>query len=137
MNWNDWNAKIIEEFRTNEGKVGGDFEGAPLLLLHTTGAKTGRSHVTPLMYLPDEGRYVVFASKGGAPEHPDWFHNVVSNPDVTIEVGTSTMPARAEVISGPARDELYARQVERRPQFGDYERKTSRTIPVVALEPAS
>ena len=137
MNWNDWNAKIIEEFRTNEGKVGGDFEGAPLLLLHTTGAKSGRSHVTPLMYLPDEGRYVVFASKGGAPEHPDWFHNVVSNPDVTIEVGTSTMPARAEVISGPARDELYARQVERRPQFGDYERRTSRTIPVVALEPAS
>ena len=137
MNWNDWNAKIIEEFRTNEGKVGGDFEGAPLLLLHTTGAKTGRPHVTPLMYLPDEERYVVFASKGGAPEHPDWFHNVVSNPDVTIEVGTSTMPARAEVISGPARDELYARQVERRPQFGDYERKTSRTIPVVALEPAS
>ena len=136
MDWNEWNAKIIAEFRANEGKVGGDFEGAPLLLLHTKGAKSGQRRVNPLMYLPDDDRYVVFASKGGAPTNPDWYHNLASDPDVTIEVGTDTLSARAAVITGPERDELYARQVERRPQFGDYERKTARTIPVVALEPA-
>lgn len=137
MDWNGWNAKIIEEFRANGGKVGGDFEGAPLLLLHTKGAKTGRPHVTPLMYLPEGGRTVVFASKGGAPTNPDWYHNLVADPDVTIEIGADTIRARAEVVTGVERDELYARQVERRPQFGEYERKTSRTIPVVALAPAS
>ena len=135
MDWNEWNAKIIEEFRANEGRVGGDFEGAPLLLLHTKGAKTGRPRVTPLMYLPDEGGYFVFASKGGAPTNPDWYHNLVADPEVTIEVGTDTVPARATVVASAERDEIYARQVERRPQFGEYERNTNRTIPVVTLEP--
>jgi deazaflavin-dependent oxidoreductase (nitroreductase family) len=134
MNWNEWNAKIIEEFRANGGKVGGDFEGAPLLLLHTKGAKTGRPHVTPLMYLAEDGRTFVFASKGGAATNPDWYHNLVADPDVTIEIGVGTSQARAEVVTGAERDELYARQVERRPQFGEYERRTARTIPVVRLE---
>ena len=137
MDWNDWNEKIIEEFRANDGKVGGDFEGAPLLLLHTKGARSGQTRVSPLMYLPDEGRYVIFASKGGAPTNPDWFHNLVAHPEVTIEVGSETVAARAATVTGSERDELYARQVERRPQFGEYERATDRTIPVVVLEPVA
>lgn len=137
MGWNDWNEKIIEEFRANDGKVGGDFEGAPLLLLHTKGARSGQTRVSPLMYLPDEGRYVIFASKGGAPNNPDWFHNLVAHPEVTIEVGSETVAARAATVTGSERDELYTRQVERRPQFGEYERATDRTIPVVMLEPVA
>jgi deazaflavin-dependent oxidoreductase (nitroreductase family) len=132
---NDWNAKIIEGFRANAGKVGGHFEGATMLLLHTRGARTGRPRVNPLVYLPDGDRYVVFASKGGAPTHPNWYHNLLAHPDVTIEVGTETIPVRAVVIAGPERDGLYARQVERRPAFAEYERKTTRVIPAIALEP--
>ncbi len=131
----DWNMKIIEEFRSNEGRVGGPFEGATMLLLHTRGAKTGRPRVNPLVYLPDGDRYVVFASKGGAPTNPDWYHNLLADPDVEIEVGTQTIPARATVITRPERDELYARQVELRPAFGEYEQKTSRVIPAIVLEP--
>jgi deazaflavin-dependent oxidoreductase (nitroreductase family) len=133
----DYNAPIIEEFRANEGRVGGAFEGASMLLLHTTGAKTGRPRVNPLVYLPDGDRYVVFGSKGGAPTNPDWYHNLIANPDVTIEVGTSTIPVRAREITGPERDELYARQVERRASFAEYPKKTTRRIPAIALEPRS
>jgi deazaflavin-dependent oxidoreductase (nitroreductase family) len=134
---NDWNAGIIEEFRRNEGQVSGTFEGATMLLLHTTGARTGRERVNPLVYLPDGDRYVVFASKGGAPTHPDWYRNLLANPDVTVEVGTQTIPVRATVVTGPERDALFAKQVERRSSFGDYARKTDRVIPAIALEPVA
>ncbi len=131
---NDWNAKIIEEFHANEGKVGGVFEGATMLLLHTEGAKTGAPRVNPLVYLPDGDRYVVFASKGGAPTNPHWYRNLLADPNVTIEVGTETIAVKANMIAGPERDELYARQVERFASFAEYERTTTRVIPVIALE---
>ena len=135
----DWNANIIEEFRGNEGRVGGMFEGAPLLLLHTVGRRSGTERINPLMYLPDGDRWVVFASKGGHAYHPHWLHNLETNPKVTIEVGTETIPVIATILrEGPERDELYARQVAVRPQFGEYELKTAgqRTIPVIVLERA-
>jgi deazaflavin-dependent oxidoreductase (nitroreductase family) len=130
------NAGIIEEFRANEGKVGGPFDGAPLLLLHTTGARSGAERVNPLMYLPDDDRHVVFASKGGAPTHPDWYHNVVAHPTVTVEVGSERFDARATVASDEERDELYGRQASRYPQFQRYQDGTDRVIPVVILERA-
>ena len=133
---NDWNANIIAEFRANAGKVGGQFAGAPVLLLITTGAKTGRRHTTPMMYLPDGDRLLVFASKGGAPTNPDWYHNLVTHPRVTVEVGTDSYEAEAEVTSGSDRDQLYARQAELYPGFAEYEAKTTRTIPVIALKRA-
>lgn len=129
----DWNEKIIEEFRANDGKVGGPFDGAPLLLLTSTGAKTGEARTTPLMYLADQGRYVVFASKGGAPTNPDWFHNLMADPDATVEVGTERFPVTAAVTEGAERDALFARQVEAFPQFGEYEEQTDRVIPAIAL----
>jgi deazaflavin-dependent oxidoreductase (nitroreductase family) len=133
-----WNANIIEEFRKNEGRVGGGFTGATLLLLHTIGRRTGTERVNPLAYLPDDGRWVVFGSKGGALTDPDWVRNLEANPDVTIEVGTDTIPVRATKIlrEEPERNELYTRQVARMPGFGDYEEKTKgvRTIPVIVLE---
>ncbi|MGH3626680.1 MAG: nitroreductase family deazaflavin-dependent oxidoreductase [Sciscionella sp.] len=128
---------IVEEFRTNEGRVGGMFEGAPLLLLHTMGRKSGQERVNPLMYLPDGDHWVVFASKGGHVAHPHWLNNVEANPNVTIEVGTDTIPVHATILrDGPERDEIFARQVAAYPQFGEYEEKTQghRTIPVVVLE---
>lgn len=133
----DWNAKIIEEFRSNQGKVGGPFEGAPLLLLTTTGRSSGQQRVNPLMYLPDGDRWLVFASAAGAPRHPDWFHNLVAEPLVTVEVGTETHRARAEVLDRADRDHYYAEQARRFPGFAEYEQKTSRVIPVVALTPVS
>jgi deazaflavin-dependent oxidoreductase (nitroreductase family) len=133
-----WNANIIEEFRKNEGKVGGGFEGATLLLLHTTGRKTRRERVNPLAYLPDDGRWVVFGSKGGALTDPDWVRNVEANPHLVIEVGTETIPVRATKIlrEGSERDGLYARQVARMRGFAEYEEKTRdiRKIPVIVLE---
>ncbi len=132
----DHNAGIIEEFRSHDGRVGGFFEGATMLLLHTVGAKTGTPRVNPLVYLPDGDRYVVIASKGGAPTNPDWYYNLLAHPDVTIEVGTSTLPVHAVVVEDDAeRDALYARQVERRPGFADYLQMTTRRIPIIALEP--
>ncbi len=131
----DFNAQIIEEFRANEGRVGGMFEGNPLLLLHHTGARSGKSYVNPLAYQADGGRYVIFASKGGAPEHPGWYHNLKANPETTIEVGTETLPVRAEEAVGDERDRLYAAQAERIPQFGEYQEKAGRTIPVIVLTP--
>jgi deazaflavin-dependent oxidoreductase (nitroreductase family) len=132
----DYNERIIEEFRANEGRVGGPFEGAPLLLLTHMGRRTGTVRTTPLMYLREDGRLFVFASKGGHPHHPHWFLNLQDRPDVEVELGTDRFPARAVEIRGRERDEIYARQSEMRPQFGEYQRQTSRTIPVVELVPA-
>ena len=129
----DWNASIIEEFRTNEGRVGGRFEGAPMLLLTTTGRKSGTKRTNPMMYLADGDRLLVFASKGGAPTNPDWYRNLVAHPQVTVEVGTETFQARATVVEGEERDRIYAEQSRRYPGFGEYQRNTTRTIPVVAL----
>jgi deazaflavin-dependent oxidoreductase (nitroreductase family) len=131
----DYNATIIAEFRDNDGKVGGPYAGATLLLLHSTGARTGNEYVNPLVYLADDGRYLVFASKGGADTNPAWYHNLRTNPDTTIEVGTETIAVRAVELHGDERDHFYARQAEIHPGFGDYQRGTSRVIPVVALEP--
>jgi deazaflavin-dependent oxidoreductase (nitroreductase family) len=133
----DWNKKIIEEFRAKGGKVGGQFEGAPLLLLHTKGAKSGAERVHPVMYQQDGDRLVVFASKAGAPTNPDWYHNVRANPDVTVEVGTETIAARARVAEGEERERLWSRQKAEWPGFAEYEQKTTRTIPVVILEPTA
>lgn len=130
----DWNAAIIEEFRANGGEVGGQFAGAPMVILHTTGARTGREHVNPLVYLADGDRIVVFASKGGAPSNPDWYHNLVANPGATVEVGTDTVPVRARVAEGEERERLWSRQKELMPGFAEYEATTPRQIPVVVLE---
>jgi deazaflavin-dependent oxidoreductase (nitroreductase family) len=130
----EWNRAIIDEFRANNGKVGGPFAGAPLLLLHTTGAKSGKQRTSPVMYLADGDRLLVFASKAGAPTHPDWYHNLVANPKATVDVGDETFEVNATVLTGEERDRLYAKQAALYPGFADYEQKTTRTIPVVALE---
>ena len=129
----DWNAQIIAEFRANEGRVGGSFEGAPVLLLHTTGVKSGLERVNPMMYLEDDGRLYVFASKAGAPTHPDWYRNLVANPGVSVEIGSETIVAHAQTVSIAERNRLYAIQMQRYPGFAEYEQKTSRVIPVVEL----
>ena len=131
----DFNAQIIDEFRANEGRVGGPFEGATLLLLHHVGARSGKDRITPLVYNRDGDRYVVFASKAGAPTNPDWYHNLKANPNVTIEVGTDTIEAVANEADGELRDRLFEAQVERSPQFGEYQSKTDRLIPVIVLTP--
>jgi deazaflavin-dependent oxidoreductase (nitroreductase family) len=131
----DFNAKIIEEFRANDGRVGGMFEGMPLLLLHNTGAKSGADRINPVAYLKDGDRYVVFASKGGAPTNPGWFHNLVAHPEVTIEVGTDTVDVLASQAEGEERDRLFDAQKQRVPQFGEYKQNTTRKIPVVLLTP--
>ena len=130
---NDWNQKVIEEFRANGGKVGGMFAGAPLLLLTTTGAKSGQQRISPLAYLGDGGRMFIFASKAGAPTNPDWYHNIVAHPEVTIEVGEEKFNAKAVEITGKERDEIYAKQAALSPGFADYQTKTTRVIPVVEL----
>lgn len=130
----DWNAGIIDEFRANAGTVGGPFEGAPMLILHTTGARSGSERVHPLVYQADGDRLVIFGSKGGAPTHPGWYHNLVANPEVTVEVGTETIALRARVAEGDERERLWTRQKQVMPGFADYEAKTSRQIPVVILE---
>jgi deazaflavin-dependent oxidoreductase (nitroreductase family) len=131
----DFNAKTIAEFRANGGKVGGNFTGAPLLVLHSMGARSGETHVNPVMYLPDGGRYIVFATKGGAPTNPAWYHNLKSHPQVTIEVGSGTIEVTAAEVTGAERDELYSRQASDYPAFADYQTKTTRVIPVIALTP--
>jgi deazaflavin-dependent oxidoreductase (nitroreductase family) len=133
----DWNTAIIDEFRASGGNVGGNFAGAPLLLLHTTGARTGQERVNPMMYRKVGDHFAVFASKAGAPTNPDWFHNLVANPAVTAEIGTQTLPFRARVAAGAERDEIWTAQKADYPGFADYETKTTRQIPVVILEPAS
>jgi deazaflavin-dependent oxidoreductase (nitroreductase family) len=131
----EFNAQIIEEFRTNEGRVGRMFEGIPLLLLHHTGAKSSKSRINPLAYQSDAGRYVVFASKGGAPANPDWYHNLKAHPRVTIEVGTDTIDVIASEATGEERERLYRTQAERVPQFTEYEQRAERVIPVIVLTP--
>lgn len=131
---NDWNAKIIEEFRANAGRVGGQFEGAPMLLLHTTGARSGTERVNPMMYLDLDRRRFVFASKAGADTHPDWYRNLVAHPQVSVEAGTETYTATATPVEGAERDRIYAEQARRYPGFAEYAAKTSRVIPVVELE---
>jgi deazaflavin-dependent oxidoreductase (nitroreductase family) len=130
---NDFNGQVIDEFRANGGKAGGMFEGMPLLLLHNVGAKSGTEYVTPLVYLPEDGRTFIFASKGGAPSHPGWFHNLKANPDVSIEIGSDTLDVVATELAGEERDRIYAIQAERQPQFAEYAQKTDRKIPVVEL----
>ncbi|MDQ5821638.1 MAG: nitroreductase family deazaflavin-dependent oxidoreductase [Actinomycetota bacterium] len=131
------NAQIIEEFRANEGKVGGYFEGKTLLLLTTTGAKTGRTHTTPVIYLADGEHFVVFGSNGGAPNNPGWYHNVRANPEVVVEVGSGSFPATAAVLEGHERDELFRRQADRDPSFDEYQARMARLMPVVALTRSS
>ncbi len=131
----DFNAKVIEEFRANHGRVGGMFADMPLLLLHHTGARTGTVRVNPVAYLEDDGRYVIIASKGGAPAHPAWYHNLIAHPEATIEVGDERIETHASEVHGGERERLYRAQAERIPQFAEYETKTDRLIPVVVLTP--
>ncbi|MEV0823409.1 nitroreductase family deazaflavin-dependent oxidoreductase [Nonomuraea rubra] len=133
----DFNQQIIDEFRANEGRVGGMFEGSPLVLLTTTGAKSGRSVTTPVMYLADGDRYVVIASNAGADNHPAWYHNLRATPEATAEIGAEEFGVKAEFVEGAERDQLYARMVAQAPGFAEYEAKTTRRIPVVALHRTS
>jgi deazaflavin-dependent oxidoreductase (nitroreductase family) len=130
----DRNAGIIEEFRANAGVVGGYFEGKPLLLLHHTGAKSGVERVSPLAYRAEGERLFVFASKGGAPDNPNWYHNLRANPNAEVEVGTERFPVVATVLERAERDQVFARQAAENQQFADYETKSSRVIPVIALD---
>ena len=136
MDGNDFNTAIIEEFRANAGRVGGGFEGAPMVLLHHRGARSGTERVSPLVYQPVGDAFAVFASKAGAPSHPHWYLNLVANPDTTVEVGTETIDVRARVADGEERDRIWEEQKARMPGFADYEVKAEgRRIPVVMLEP--
>jgi deazaflavin-dependent oxidoreductase (nitroreductase family) len=132
---NNFNEKIIEEFRANAGKMGGPFEGAPMLLLHTKGAKSGKDRVHPVVYQTDGDRLAVFASKGGAPTNPNWYHNLRANPRAKVEVGTDTFDVDARVAEGEERERIWSRQKEVMPGFAEYEQKTPRQIPVIVLEP--
>jgi deazaflavin-dependent oxidoreductase (nitroreductase family) len=127
---------LIDEFRANGGKVSGMFAGAPLLLLTTIGARSGQSRVAPLAYTTDKGRFVVIASKGGAPTHPDWFHNLRANPQVTVEVGTEAFSGRATVVEGAERQRLFDQMAAQMPNFAEYQRNTTRKLPVIVLERA-
>jgi|SRR5688572_8118772 len=129
----DWNKAIIDEFRANEGKVGGHFAGKPMLLLHTRGAKTGLERVSPVMTFVEGERYVIVASKGGAPADPDWYRNILANPDVEVEFGTERFPAVAAVTTEPERTRLYEQMESMNPGFADYKSKTTRVIPVLTL----
>jgi len=133
----DFNSHIIEEFRATGGKVGGPFEGAPILLLHHTGAKSGQERVSPMMYQRVGDSLAVFASKGGAPTNPDWFHNLVAHPRAVVEVGTDTVPVVARLASDEEREPIWEKQKRDYPGFADYESRTERRIPVVILERAA
>lgn len=131
----NWNQTVIDEFRGNGGSVGGVFEGAPLLLLHHVGARTGTDRVTPLMYQAVDGGYAVFASKAGADTNPDWYHNLLANPDTKVEVGSDVVAVSARVATGAEHDRIWDTQRRAWPQFAEYERKTARdVIPVVVLD---
>jgi deazaflavin-dependent oxidoreductase (nitroreductase family) len=129
----DWNKQIIEEFRANEGKVGGHFENMTLLLLHTIGAKSGQARINPLATITEGDRQVIIASKGGADSHPDWYYNVVANPEVEVELGMEKYRARAVVTPEPERTDLFRKMASLYPVFAEYERKTERVIPVITL----
>jgi deazaflavin-dependent oxidoreductase (nitroreductase family) len=129
-----WNQGIVEEFRANGGRVGGNFQGAPLLLLHTVGAHSGTERVNPLMYQDLGDSVAVFATRGGAPTNPDWYHNLVANPEVTAEIGTETRRLRARTATGAERDRIWTKQKRDYRGFADYEAQTDRVIPVVILK---
>ncbi len=129
----DFNKKIIQEFRANDGKVGGMFEGMSLLLVHTTGAKSGQLRINPTAYIKDGENLIIAASKGGADSHPDWYHNLVSNPQVIVEVGSETISALAEVPSEPERSNLYDKLASKYPMFNEYKTKTKRVIPIIKM----
>ena len=134
---NDWNRRTIEEFRANGGKVGGPFAGAPLLLLHTVGARSGKERINPMMYRDlGEGRVAVFATRAGDPAHPDWYHNLVANPHVTAEIGADTGAFRARTATGDERESIWIPQKRENSGFATYEAMTTRQIPVVILDPA-
>lgn len=131
----NWNQGIVEEFRANGGKVGGPFEGAPMMLVHTKGAKSGQARINPLVYSRDGERYVIIASYRGAPNNPDWYYNIVAHPtEVQVEVGDETFPVRVSVASGEERQRLFNQQAEAMPVFHEYQAKTKRQIPVIVLE---
>lgn len=132
----DWNAKIIEEFRANSGQVGGQFAGAPLLLLHTVGARSGEPRVNPVMYQAIDGGYAVFASKAGAPSNPDWYYNLLAQPRVRAEIGSADVELMARVATGAERDRIWSAQKAAYPGFAEYEAQTTREIPVVILQQA-
>jgi deazaflavin-dependent oxidoreductase (nitroreductase family) len=134
MSMADFNQKIIDEFRANEGRVGGQFEGAPLLLLHHTGAKSGRERVNPMMYQPVGDTFAVFASKAGAPTNPDWYHNLVAHPHAAVELGSGSIPVVARVAGADERETIWEQQKRDYPGFAEYEEKTTRQIPVIILE---
>jgi deazaflavin-dependent oxidoreductase (nitroreductase family) len=136
--WNNWNNKIIEEFRANGGKVGGPFAGATLLILRTVGAKSGQLRESPVAYFPqDDGSMVIVASKAGLPTNPAWYHNLKANPRFEVEVGTETVPVVAEELTGGDRESKWAEIVAKAPGFGEYQKKTTRIIPLVRLTPAA
>lgn len=130
-----WNVGVIAEFRKNHGKLGGYFEGAPIVLINHKGARTGKPYTNPVMYLKDGHRYLVFASKSGEDTNPDWYHNLKAHPDVKIEVGDETIDVRAEELTGAERDRFYKQQSTLYPQYAEYEKKTKRIIPVMAFTP--
>jgi len=130
----DYNNNIIKEFHENEGKVGGPFAGAPMILVTHTGAKSGTQRTNPLVYLKDGDRYLIFGSKGGSTKHPDWYRNLVANPDATAEIGTGKFDVVAEVLTGEERDRLFDKQAKIMPQFAEYQSRAGRKIPVVALK---
>jgi deazaflavin-dependent oxidoreductase (nitroreductase family) len=127
------NNNVIAEFRANGGKVGGMFEGAPIILVHHIGAKSGVERIAPLVYLAADDRLFIFGSKGGADDNPAWYHNLVANPKVTVEIGTETFAVTATVLTGAERDEYFAKQAAKAPNFGEYQQKTTRIIPVIEL----
>jgi deazaflavin-dependent oxidoreductase (nitroreductase family) len=131
---NEFNRGIIEQFRANDGKVGPPFEGAPLLILHSTGAKSGKERLAPIVFQAVGDAWAVFASKAGAPDNPDWYHNLVANPSATIELGTEDVAVTARVLEGDERSEIWEKQKQLMPGFAEYEAKTDRVIPVVLLE---
>ena len=134
IDFDEMNRQVIAEFRESGGKAGGMFEGKPLVLVHHVGAKSGKERIAPLVPLLEGDRVFVFASKGGADTNPDWYHNLVANPDTVVEQGTETFRVTARVLSGDEREDVYAKQTEAEPQFGEYQRKTSRVIPVIELQ---
>jgi deazaflavin-dependent oxidoreductase (nitroreductase family) len=131
----DFNAQVIEEFRANHGRVGGMFESMPILLVHHVGARSGQDRVNPVAYLQEGDRYVIFASKAGAPTNPDWYHNLMAHPDVSVEVGDDTIDVTASEAQGDERARLFNIQAERTPQFAEYQANTERQIPVIVLTP--
>ena len=137
MSMVDFNAQVINEFRENGGKVGGMFKGMPIILVHHVGAKSGEARVAPLAYLPDGDNYAVFASKGGGPQNPGWYHNLKASPQTSIEVGDSTLPVVADEVTGEERERLFAAQAAAHPQFAEYQEKTDRKIPVIVLKPGT